>query len=66
MFESLQLAGSSFGIVTEFHYRIFPEPEVLPVVAVIYIEDKADLWRIEAAGRSKFTLIPLVQEGVIL
>ena len=58
------MAGSSFGIVTEFHYRIFPEPEVLPVVAVIYIEDKADLWRIDAAGRSKFTLILLIKEGM--
>ncbi len=50
LYQSLQLAGSSFGIVTEFHYRIYKGPEVKPVVALVYIENKADLWRFEAAG----------------
>ena len=53
LFKSLQLAGSSFGIVTEFHYRIFYEPEVQPVITLVYIEDKSDLWKIDAAGKGK-------------
>ena len=50
LFRSLQLAGSSFGIATEFHYRIFDVPELIPVIALVYIEDKADLWKFERAG----------------
>ena len=49
LFEALQQAGSSFGIVTEFHYRIFARPEVLPAIVLVYIEDKSDLWKFEAA-----------------
>ena len=51
LFKSLQLAGSSYGIVTEFLYRIFPTPETQPVITLIYIEDKADLWKIDAAAK---------------
>ena len=50
LYQSLQLAGSSFGIVTEFHYRIYNGPDTEPVVALVYIENKADLWKFEAAG----------------
>ena len=49
LFGSLQVAGTSFGIVTEFHYRIFHGPEVLPANVLVYIEDKSDLWKFEAA-----------------
>ena len=50
LFRSLQLAGSSFGIVTEFHYGLFEGPEVLPVYAFVYIENKKDLANFERAG----------------
>ena len=50
LYKSLQLAGSSFGIITEFHYRIYNVPDMKPVVALVYIENKVDLWRFEAAG----------------
>ena len=50
LFNSLQLAGSSFGIVTEFVYRIFDGPEILPVFALVYIEDESDIKKFEAAG----------------
>ena len=49
LYEALQQAGSSFGVVTEFLYRIFPRPEVLPAIVLVYIEDKSDLWKFEAA-----------------
>lgn len=44
------MAGSSFGIVTEFYYRIFSGAEVLPVVAVVYIDNEWDIQNFEAAG----------------
>ena len=50
LFRSLQMAGSSFGIVTEFHYGLFEGPEVLPVYAFVYIENKKDLANFERAG----------------
>ena len=50
LFESLQQAGSSFGIVTEFHYKIYPTPEILPALILVYIDDKSDLWKFEAAA----------------
>ena len=50
LFLSLQLAGSSFGIATEFQYRVYNVPEVQPVIALVYIENKSDLWRFEAAA----------------
>ena len=53
LFKSLQLAGSSYGIVTEFLYRIYPTPETQPVITLIYIEDKSDLWKIDAAAKGR-------------
>ena len=50
LFESLQQAGSSFGIVTEFHYKIYKTPEILPALVLVYIDDKSDLWKFEAAA----------------
>ena len=35
LFRSLQFSGSSFGIVTEFHYRIFSGPELLPLYVLV-------------------------------
>ena len=35
--------------MTEFHYRIFHEPEVLPAIVLVYIDDYSDLWKFEAA-----------------
>ena len=49
LFNSLQLAGSSFGIVTEFHYRIYKGPETKPVFVVVYIENESDIQNFEAA-----------------
>ena len=50
LYRSLQLAGSSFGVVTEFHYRIFDGPELLPAVALVYMDDIADLWKFQKSG----------------
>ena len=50
LFKSLQLAGSSFGIVTEFHYRIFNGAEVQPVFVMVYVENESDIKNFETAG----------------
>ena len=50
LFRSLQLAGSSFGIATEFYYGIFDGPEVLPVCAFVYIENVKDLENFQRAA----------------
>ena len=50
LFSSLQLAGSSFGIVTEFHYRIFNGAEVQPVFVLVYVENELDIRNFEAAA----------------
>ena len=59
LFRSLQFSGSSFGIVTEFHYRIFSGPELLPAYALIYIDDEYDLLNFQNAaldGRYSMTI----------
>ena len=43
LFKALQIAGSSYGITTEFLYRIYPGPEVLPALMFVYIENERDL-----------------------
>ena len=50
LFRSLQFAGSSFGIVTEFHYRIFDGPELLPAFAQVYFDGYKDLLRYQKAA----------------
>ena len=50
LFKSLQLAGSSFGITTEFVYRVYNTPEVRPTMVLIYIDDETDLRNFELAA----------------
>ena len=47
LFQSLQNAGSSYGITTEFLYRIYPGPEVKPALMFVYIENENDLNNLE-------------------
>ena len=39
------------GITTEFLYKIYPRPETLPCLALIFIENGEDLKRIEKAAQ---------------
>ena len=50
LFRSLQLAGSSYGITTEFVYRVYNTPEVRPVLVLVYVEDETDLYNFELAA----------------
>ena len=51
LFEAMGGAGSSYGIVTEFLYRIYSRPETQPVLSMIYIETPKDLRRLEQAAQ---------------
>ena len=51
LFSSLQSAGSSYGITTEFLYRIYPEPEVEAAFTMVYMENASDLLNFERAAK---------------
>ena len=44
-------AGSSFGIVTEFLYTIYPHPEPVPVLAFVFIDSPHDIRKLERASQ---------------
>ena len=50
---ALKGAGSSMGIVTEFEYKVYPEPETLPTLAMVFIENAKDLENIERASKDR-------------
>lgn len=50
LFDAMKGAGASYGIVTEFLYKIYPRPETLPIIALIYIENPYDLRKLEKAA----------------
>ena len=52
LYTALQHAGSSYGITTEFHYRIYDGPEVTPAILFIYIENVNDLYNLQRAALS--------------
>ena len=50
LFKALQLSGSSFGITTEFIYRVYNTPEVTPTLVLVYIDDETDLHNFQLAA----------------
>ena len=50
LFDAMGGAGSSYGIVTEFLYKIYPRPETQPIISMIYIESPEDLRKLERAA----------------
>lgn len=59
LFFSLTGAGQSYGIVTEFLYKIYPKPETLPILAMVYLENPYDVRKLEKLamdGRYHVTL----------
>ena len=62
LFFSLKGAGSSYGIVTEFLYRIYPVPETLPAAVPSFIttlDDLEKVKKINEAGRFEVSLFRL-------
>ncbi len=49
LFTGLRGSGSSFGIVTEFLYKMYSRPETRPVLVPIFIENPTDLRLLEKA-----------------
>ena len=58
LFFAMRGAGSSYGIATEFLYKIYPMPETNPAVILVWIRDKRDLWKIQKAAydTSKYSI----------
>ena len=51
LFKAMGGAGSSFGIVTEFLYKIYPRPEPVGAIVLIYVESSKDLRKLEKATK---------------
>ena len=51
LYKAMGGAGSSYGIVTEFLYRIYPRPETLPIIAMVYLENRYDIRKMEKAAQ---------------
>ncbi len=47
LFFALKGAGSNYGIVTQFTYRVFPHPETKPVLVLIFIQSLKDLYKLQ-------------------
>eukprot|EP00095_Tigriopus_kingsejongensis_P002063 snap_masked-scaffold177_size283923-processed-gene-0.10 protein:Tk02063 transcript:snap_masked-scaffold177_size283923-processed-gene-0.10-mRNA-1 annotation:"AGAP002114-PA" len=48
LFFGLRGAGSSFGVITEFLYKIYAVPEIQPVLLPIFIRSPEDIKKLEA------------------
>lgn len=64
LFFSLKGAGSSYGIVTEFLYRIYPGPEIRPSLIPLDVTNVQDLKKLKwlnEQGRFDVTLLRIFQ-----
>ena len=50
LFKAMGGAGSSFGIVTEFLYKIYAKPETLPTIAMVFLENPSYIRLLEKAA----------------
>ena len=57
----LRAAGPSFGIVTEFLYKVYPHPETLSCVILVYIKTGKDLEKLVKAGQDGRYGISIIQ-----
>ena len=48
---ALRGSGPSFGIVTEFLYKVYDHPETLSCVAFVFLKDGRDLQKLVEAGQ---------------
>ena len=58
---ALRRAGASYGIVTEFVYKVFQHPETLSVVAMAFLKDADDLQKLVKAGQEGRYAISITQ-----
>ncbi len=52
LFFALKGAGSNFGIVTEFLYRVYPFPETRPVAVPVYLRSIHDFIRLQKVAET--------------
>ena len=50
LYSALQKVGSSYGITTEFLYRIFEGNEIYPAKVLIYVETQQDFHNLNRAA----------------
>jgi len=58
LFFAMRGAGSSYAIATEFLYTVHPTPETEPAVLLVWVMNKQDLWKLQAAatGSKKYSI----------
>jgi len=59
LFYAMRGAGASYGIATEFLYKINREPETLPAAVMVWVDKSEDLQNIRRAaqGSSKYSVL---------
>lgn len=54
-------SGASFGIVTEFLYKVYPRPETLSCLTFTYLRSSKDFERLYKAGQDGRYAINILQ-----
>jgi hypothetical protein len=49
---AMRASGGSFGIVTEFVYKMYPRPETLSCLLFIYVENEYDFKKLNQAAQN--------------
>jgi hypothetical protein len=50
---AMRASGGSFGIVTEFAYKMYPKPETLSCLLLVFIENEYDFKKLNKAAQVK-------------
>jgi len=58
---ALRGAGPSFGIVTEFDYKVYKHPETMSCVLLVFVQDGQDLAKLVKAGQHGRYAINIIQ-----
>jgi FAD/FMN-containing dehydrogenase len=48
---AMRASGGSFGIVTEFVYKMYPKPETLSLLLLIFVENEYDFMKLNKAAQ---------------
>jgi len=47
----MRASGGSYGIVTEFVYKIYPKPETLSCLLLVFLENEYDFKKLNKAAQ---------------
>jgi hypothetical protein len=51
LYFGMRASGGSFGIITEFLYKVYPQPETLSCLLFIFIENEYDFQMLDRAAK---------------